>query len=142
MAKSFPVPMIKTAGMFVVQGGQPIDDGDLKFVGQKGDGLAMLPDVQKFCPNAALVIPQFWKYQYLSLDGITDFWEISGIITIDGKQYELLEYSGELADRATAPNPFIDKNPDTTVGGPNLKYRIVEEPMDGYLGEAEVYWGK
>lgn len=148
MAKNFPVNLYKLAGMFVPQAGAAINDGDLKYVGQKGDALQLLAEIQAFCPNAVLGPPPFWPYQYISTDnGITDFWMISGTYSPDNGQnnYQLVEAAGYLADRATSPSPFIDRNPDGSSPGPNpaLKFRIVAPPdkVNGYPGNIEVYWG-
>jgi hypothetical protein len=142
VAQSFPVALVKLAGMFTGGGGQEINQGDLHNVGQKGDGLAMLPKIQAFCPSAVLSLPPFWAYNYASLDGgITDFWMFLGTISINGATYAIEEFVGDLADRATHPNPFTDRdrNGDT---GSTLKMRVVAEPVDGYPGIVEVYYGK
>lgn len=130
----------KLAGMFSLNG-QPINQGDVKVAGQKGDGLEILAKAKVLFPGVALTLapPPFWPYLYVSTDGgVTDFWLLSGIyVDGGGLQYQIAEFTGNLADRALQPNPFVDG-----AGGPTLKFRVVEPPSDPYPGNVELYWGK
>jgi hypothetical protein len=129
----------KLAGMFSTAGGL-INQGDVKVAGQRGDGDTILVKAQALFPGVTLSLapPTFWPYLYTSTDGgITDFWMLAGMYTgPDGSQYQILEFTGNLADREKAPNPFVDGN-----GGPNLKFRIVAPPSPPYPGNVELYWG-
>lgn len=133
--------MRKLSGMFNPDGGE-INEGDWKYAGQKGDGLAIFAKIQAMPGmNVSFGLPPSWAYRTVSLDGVTDFWFVTGTMTEGDKVYDIYEGTGDLADRVGHPNPFTDRDRDGSTGS-TLKFRKVTEPDSGYPGELEFYWGK
>lgn len=140
MALKFPVNVVKLAGMFNPNGVQ-INEGDLKYAGQKGDGLAIFAKIQAMPGmNVQFGKPPSWPYQTISLDGVTDLWFVWGTFSENGLTYDVYEGTGDLADRAVQPSPFTDRDPNGATGG-TLKFRKVAAPMDDYHGVLEFYYG-
>jgi hypothetical protein len=140
MATQFPVNLVKLAGMFS-PGGEPINQGDLKYVGQKGDGLVIFGQIEAV-PGMSVQFgtPPSWPYQVVSLDGVTNFWFVWGTYNNNGAVYDVYEGTGDLADRAQHPNPFTDRDANGATGK-TLKFRQVAQPMGDYHGVLEFYYG-
>lgn len=84
--------------------------------------------------TAQLGAGQAFMYQ----DSSTRIWIITGQIEAETNQAVVFqELAGSLWDRASIPNPFIDRDPKTgQVGGPNLHYTLVA------TGLAQLFWGE
>lgn len=139
--------IVELTGMFTTNP-HPIRQGDWWKVGQQGDGLVYFSRIQAM-PGMSVkfgVLPKgYVPYNYQSTDGVTDFWMISGQYTSPtGRIYNVGEFTGDLADREAHPAPFEDDNTDTTLGGPNLIFKVqaIPDTINGYPGEVGFQWSK
>lgn len=108
-----------------------------KYFSSKADATVMLERIKALAPDAVLYdgLREF-GIGVMYLDADTKIWTIKGAIVSGDKSLVVWENAGWLFDRMTYPNIFVDRNPDSTLGGPELKYTDV----DG--ATAQLSWGK
>jgi hypothetical protein len=58
-----------------------------------------------------------------------------GTYLVDGSPYWISPV-GSFLDRKVNPNPFLDRNPDSSLGGPNIKLQVIAPGIE------QLYWGK
>lgn len=117
-----------------------LNQGQYQYVTQEGDGqevakvVQAVPGMNVLFYNAQIEYPG----SYISTDnGVTGFWGIKGTYTDpSGSASQVWESAASLFDRQSHPNPFVDRNPDGTVGGPNIKITQVAP------GLVQLSWGK
>lgn len=71
---------------------------------------------------------------YILNPGGVRMYAISGTLA-DGTPF-YVDTVGEFLDRKANPNPFLDRNPDTSLGGPNL---VLQQIAPGFT---TLRWGK
>ena len=140
--------IIELTGFFT-SAPHPIREGDWWKVGQQGDGLVYFNKIKAISGMSVTfgLLPKgYVPYNYTSVDGITDFWVISGQYTSPtGRIYNVGEFTGDLADREAHPAPFEDNNADMgPLGGPNLIFKVqaAPDPINGYPGEVGFQWSR
>lgn len=110
----------------------PLPQNLWMYFSNKVDAETVLARVKSVVLDAALVDgTQDLFMPATSLDPDVKIWEIKG--TYNGSN--VAEWAGALFDRMTTPNVWVDKNPDSTVGGDQIH-------VTQYGQYAELSWRK
>ena len=95
-----------------------------QFFSMKSDADALCEIVKKVVLNAVVIDgTRFLTIPAISFDANCKVWLIQG--TYNGG--DVLEYAGSLGDRRTQPNGWVDKNPDSTVGGDQIFVNEIQQ---------------
>ncbi len=106
-------PVFYSVGAFTI----PLPENLWQFFSTHEQAQEVLKKVLLVVPDAQIVDgTRFLTMPVQSIDDTVKIWLINGTYN-DG---QVSEYAGSLFDRQSQPNVWIDKNPNGSVGGPNL----------------------
>lgn len=144
MAGMVTQPPVSQVNAFT--GLRPVQKSIWKYICDVNAAQGMLALARKICPNAILVDSNdsFFGGSLVYYTEVFKAWSITGFITVgsgaDVVQLQVLESAAWLLDRSIPPprgcgyDVWVDRNPDGSIGGPNLHYTDVG-------GVAQFYWG-
>lgn len=81
-------------------------------------------------------------WRFVSFDPTIHVWVATASITYNGISYPVEFTLADVLNREQYPNPFTDRNPDTSLGGPNLYLTLVDNTANGGSVGFDLRWGK
>jgi hypothetical protein len=107
------------------------------FFSTRDQAEAILPKVRAVVPDAEIYdsASEFGQ-PFMYLDQVTRLWAFRGKAPFGDVSLNIKEAAGWLFDRQEKPQPFVDTNPDTSLGGPFLAVSNVGN------GFGQLHWQK